>query len=153
MTSSFRVVETGVTKIKDAQAKLHKAAVKGVKSELRKALGAATKPARTQIRNLERDGGYLPTKMRKKWIPLPSQVISTANDQIAVVWRQRKGKSDMKALNRGKLRHPLFGNRHHWYNQSIKPGMWDKSLAKVAPDAVEKVDDAMRSWINGEFNG
>lgn len=50
--------------------------------------------------------------------------------------RGTKGR-DVGALNKGKLRKPLFGNRGHWYAQDVKPGFWDEPLEQNA-DVVRK---------------
>jgi hypothetical protein len=36
-------------------------------------------------------------------------------------------------LNRGKWRHPLFGNRSHWFEQSVTPGWFDKTGIEARP--------------------
>lgn len=41
-------------------------------------------------------------------------------------------KRDIRSLNRGRLRHPLYGNRGHWYDQQIKPRWWDEPLLAEA---------------------
>ena len=40
------------------------------------------------------------------------------------------GQMDVASLNRGRLRHPLFGNRKHWYDQAVKPGFWDDAMKR-----------------------
>jgi len=45
---------------------------------------------------------------------------------------------DLPALDRGKLRHPLFGDREHWYEQKVRKGWWTKSLTKAANTRVRK---------------
>lgn len=45
---------------------------------------------------------------------------------------------DLWSLDRGRLRHPLFGNRRHWYQQSVKPGWWSQSLQRAADDEVKR---------------
>jgi hypothetical protein len=41
---------------------------------------------------------------------------------------------DLASINRGRLRHPLFGNRRYWYDQSVTPGFWDKAMEKGVKD-------------------
>lgn len=43
---------------------------------------------------------------------------------------------DLYALDRGVLRHPLFGNRNHWYSQKVKRSWWTYSLNKAADSGV-----------------
>ena len=58
-----------------------------------------------------------------------------------------KEKADLNALNStGKVRHPLFGNRRHWYGQSVDPGFFDIPWEDAAEDyydaSVRAVDQA-----------
>lgn len=35
---------------------------------------------------------------------------------------------DIRAMDRGRLRHPLFGNRERWYSQAVEPGWWSDPI-------------------------
>jgi hypothetical protein len=39
---------------------------------------------------------------------------------------------DVRSLDRGRLRHPLYGNRRHWYDQKVTPGWFTKTLQRQA---------------------
>lgn len=41
------------------------------------------------------------------------------------------------AMNRGRLRHPVFGNRAVWVNQQVTPGWWDKPTSENPELAME----------------
>ena len=60
----------------------------------------------------------------------------------------RGGKHDLNAINRGQLRHPLYGNRRVWVVQSVASGTYDKAFEKHAEQALPEVervlDDIMR---------
>lgn len=45
---------------------------------------------------------------------------------------------DLQSLDRGRLRHPLFGNRGHWYDQPVRRGWWTLSLYKASNTRVNK---------------
>lgn len=49
----------------------------------------------------------------------------------------RDKQRDLKSLNRGRLRHPLYGNRGWWYDQDVKKGFWDEPLIDASA-AVER---------------
>lgn len=59
--------------------------------------------------------------------------------------KTKRGKErDLSSLNRGRLRHMLFGDRHYWYNQPVPPNWWDDPLlqnAEVVRDEIESVID------------
>ncbi len=41
-------------------------------------------------------------------------------------------KLDLRSLDAGRLRHPLYGNRRHWYTQRVRAGFWTKTMRKEA---------------------
>lgn len=52
-------------------------------------------------------------------------------------------KADLDALNRsGSIRHPLYGNRGHWYSQAVPPGFFDRPWEAFRPDFIKACDDA-----------
>lgn len=63
---------------------------------------------------------------------------STPGVRLAASAKTPRGKQrDLMALNRGRLRHPLYGNRKHWYDQDVKKGFWNEPLTDES-DAVRK---------------
>lgn len=61
-----------------------------------------------------------------------------------------KGKGelrDLPALDAGKLRHPLFGNRKRWYVQRIKPGFFTRPADAAMRDAVTAVAVAVNQVV------
>lgn len=57
----------------------------------------------------------------------------------------RRGRSgvDVASLDRGRLRHPLFGDREHWYDQKVKPKWWTDAVIV----ARAKTEPALRAAI------
>jgi hypothetical protein len=51
---------------------------------------------------------------------------------------------ELRRLDQGVLRHPLWGNRRHWYPQSVRPGFWTKTLT----DATAQVR-ARQAMVRG----
>lgn len=47
---------------------------------------------------------------------------------------------DLRAIDRGRLRHPLFGARGQgqWFNQQVRPGWWTKAMTGPAAKACRK---------------
>lgn len=53
-------------------------------------------------------------------------------------------KADLLALdNTGSARHPLFGNRGHWYPQAVRPGFFTKVWNRRGSSMIATVDAAM----------
>lgn len=48
---------------------------------------------------------------------------------------------DLASLNRGRLRHPLYGNRSYWYDQKVPPNWWDDPM-------LEGVDEVREVLVN-----
>ena len=40
----------------------------------------------------------------------------------------------------GVLRHPLFGNKRHWYGQRIRRGFASTPLKAIRPQIVREID-------------
>ncbi len=47
---------------------------------------------------------------------------------------------DVRALEAGRLKHPLFGNKKHWYTNRIKRGFASETLRKTRPLIVRELD-------------
>ena len=50
---------------------------------------------------------------------------------------------DIRQLNAGRLRHPLFGDREHWYTQQVQPGWFDRPLEERAPAMRRSITEAL----------
>lgn len=59
---------------------------------------------------------------------------------------QKKG-HDIRSMNRGRLRHPLFGNRKHWYTQDVKPSWWNESLTDQKEQITLEVLHTMDQFL------
>lgn len=121
----------------------------GLRKELRKQLGAVSKPVRTTIRDSERD--TLPSGM-SKYARLPTQTVSVTVTGAQVNIKQRRAGSDLWALNKGRLRHPVFGNFKRWVTQRIRPGMWTTPLTEAQDGMRRDLIDTMKSFVERETN-
>lgn len=120
-----------------------------LRKQLRRELGAASKKARMRVRDSERE--FFPAAMRKKYARVPVQAIGTTGHNISLKWRQRLKGTDYQALNRGRLRHPLFGNRKFWYNQPIPAGFFTDSVEKEMPQMRSELVENLTNIIEREF--
>lgn len=74
----------------------------------------------------------------------------TAGVQIVV----GKGQHDIAAMEAGNVRHPLWGNRKHWYPQKVEPGFGAAALKGQIADEVRQavsdaIDDAVAEVLRG----
>jgi len=59
---------------------------------------------------------------------------------------------ELRKLEKGMLRHPLFGNRNHWYPQVVRPGFWAEGLSRHSDNimrGIRRVMDAAADRIAG----
>jgi hypothetical protein len=64
---------------------------------------------------------------------------------VRVTATSRKGKGvDLNALDRGRLRHPLFGNRRHWYGQTVPVGWFARPMEANADNVQRELRQAVR---------
>lgn len=66
----------------------------------------------------------------------------------------KRGPRELPEMNRGRIRHPLFGNRDHWYVTRIRPGVVSDPLRNEAPrilaKELEKALNATADYIEGK---
>lgn len=118
---------------------------KELRSELYRGLNRAMKKPKADVRKsatdvLPRRGG-LNTRIAKSKLATKRRT-GTRTAGIRLVGTSGY---DIGAVNRGRLRHPVYGNRHIWVTQTVTPGWWSKPLEASAPqirkELVEVMDD------------
>lgn len=141
--------------------KLSKALKHAGRTELRKELNTglrrAAKPlvAQTRAEALRRlpSGGGLARRVAKE--PQRIQVrTGTKTAGVRIVVGKKRGAA--KAANRGVIRHPVFGNRDVWVNQSVPPGWFDKTIKRNVPQIrreLEQVLDDIAERVVRESGG
>lgn len=64
-----------------------------------------------------------------------------------------KAGHDVRSIDRGRLRHPVFGNRSVWVNQSVEPGWFSETIDDGAPvvrgELIEVIRDVARRLSRG----
>lgn len=109
-------------------------------NEMAKEIRGAVPPIRAAVKasalaNLPKRGGL------NRWTAsakLTAQVRRGAQS-AGVSLRDSKGsrgkRHDLRALNDGFIRHPLWGNREHWYPQRVAPEFFQKAIVPEGVDA------------------
>lgn len=80
--------------------------------------------------------------------PMRAQVLTGRNKygvRIAVGKNRRAGARD---TNRGRIRHPLFGNRERWYSQQTPKGWFDDTMRAAAPPIRREVEKAIQKSLD-----
>src|SRR5882757_3447026 len=124
---------TGADRLARLGAALKDAGDKDMRRELFKAMQRAAKPmkaaARTAAReHLPRRGGLGERVAGSKFSAKTSA--SGKNPGLRIIGA---GDLDLPALDRGRVRHPVFGNRHNWVNQQIPVGWFTNAMNEKAP--------------------
>lgn len=54
-----------------------------------------------------------------------------------------KGMKELRDIDRGHLRHPVFGDREKWKAQAVTPGFFTNAIARRAPSIRKDIEKAM----------
>lgn len=119
-----------------------------LRKELNKRIRVAAKPlipkARAEAMARLPQRGGLAKQVSKE--PMRVQTRTGRDPGVRIVVGKRGGGA--RQANRGRLRHPVFGNRERWVTQQVKPGWFDDPMAASAPDVRRGVEAAMQSIVD-----
>lgn len=108
---------------------------KGLRRALLASMRAAGKPlaeaARESARSvLPKRGGL------NEWVADSKFAVrnSLTGSKVGMRIVATKGKHDLDDIDKGSLRHPVYGNRKKWVGQSVASGFFTKPLEKTAPE-------------------
>lgn len=168
MAQSIRVIGTG--QLLELSSRLRRAGHENVRASFQRRIRRAAEPLRSDLQDTIRGldirsqgrssgkrGGPSPTTR-----PLRATIaeairisVRTGGNPGARVWVDRdRLPSDLRnmpnVINTGRIRHPVFGNRRRWAQQSATPLWWDKTVRAHQPRItreVERVVDDVRRRI------
>jgi hypothetical protein len=72
--------------------------------------------------------------------------IQTSGRGAGLFIRAERPGHDIYSLNQGSLRHPLFRNRDHWYEQQIPPGFFTETIENNKAEIVTDLMLEMRAF-------
>lgn len=124
--------------------------------DMRKSLAKLGKPAKKAVqrsaeKTLPRSGGYALTMSRSLRIRTTVDTgYTTAGITITTYAAGRAQRRMIGAINRGVLRHPVYGHRRRaWVDQKVKAGFWDRAMEQVEDQAHEGIravlDDTIKT--------
>ena len=130
--------------------KLSKALKHAGRTELRKELTSSLKRTAKPLIGKTRDEARrrLPQKggLAKRVAKTPQRIqVRTGAKTAGVRVVVGKSNSGARGANKGVVRHPVFGNRQVWVNQSVPPGWFDEPLRKSAPEVRRGLEKAIES--------
>lgn len=119
-----------------------------LRKELNKRIRVAAKPlipkARAEAMTRLPQRGGLAKQIAKE--PIRVQTRTGRDPGVRIVVGKKNGGA--RSANRGRLRHPLFGNRERWFEQTVKPGWFDDPMAAGAPEIRKGVEQAIDSIVD-----
>lgn len=127
---------------------LIKKATPGVRREMR---GIQPDIKAEAAKSLPTRGGYAVVMSRS--VGARTSVRATSTRIVATADVSARGKAedrDVAAVNRGRLRHPLFRNRRRWYTTTVVPGFVDRPIDRAGDriaDVVRKARDDVADGI------
>ena len=148
---------TGSAELRHVAALLRKAHAVDLEKELKASQRAAVRPLSREIKAeaallLPKRGGYAGTMSRA--IRVTTSVgLGRGTLTARIFARGKKELRDVAAVNAGRIRHPLFGQRSHWYVTSAVPGFVDRPVARlidrVRDEALDGVDRVLQKIARG----
>jgi hypothetical protein len=129
---------------------------KDLQARLLKETRAAMRPTERQVRvsTGRLPTGYLGAIARS--VKVATRVTSTASGVKATVKTSARGQRenrDVRAIDAGRLRHPLFGRRKHWYTTTVKPRFvsdpMDLMVRRVSDGAQQAANEVADEILRG----
>lgn len=125
---------------------LEKAHVAGLKKQLAQATRDAFKPLQREIKaeaakTLPRRGGYAGIMSRAVRVTVSRRGL----DVTARVWARGRGQlRDVRTVNLGRLRHPVWGRRRQpWKTTQVPPGFVTRPWERMKDDIVHGTLDGL----------
>lgn len=150
---------TGIPELREVARRLKETADKKLRKELVKGLNKATKPLRVDI--AESTPRYVPNRYAK---PLSRSIKvraalrggagAGAHVRITVKAKGKKEERDIRRINQGELRHPVFGRSrpgprkgerkaNPWVTQQVRRGLVDDSVRRMGGRVVHETSNAI----------
>lgn len=135
----------GVRNLRKVARYLREASSTDLRRELDKGLVAAVKPLAKDVHaGVGRyiPSGFAPTLERDLRVSAYLRV-RAGRVTVRASARGRKALRDLSRMDRGVLRHPVFGNRDHWVAQAIKPGFFSTPSRRLRGDVTAEASAAL----------
>ncbi|WP_406365301.1 hypothetical protein [Streptomyces sp. NBC_00645] len=168
MPQNIRIIGTG--QMIELQARLRRAGHENIRASMQRRIRRAAEPLRNDLQDAVRRqplqstgrgdgkrGGRSPTTrpFREGIAQAIRITVRTTGAPGAKVWLDKARLPPdipVSAVNQmndlGRLRHPVFGNRKRWSQQSANQGFWDKTVRahtdRINREVAHVVDDVRR---------
>jgi hypothetical protein len=118
----------------------------GLRKELLAGINRATKPLKAGVRQsaltvLPKRGGL---NLLIGAAKLSTQTRSSGRNPGVRITAKAPG-LDLRSIDRGRLRHPVFGDKRVWVSQAVAPGFFGRPLEAGAGDVRRELMDALEA--------
>jgi hypothetical protein len=148
-----KVTGTSAAELRYLAGKMRKAAARDLTRVLKRAQRDAVKPLEKEIKaeaeaTLPKRGGY--NTVMAKAVKVSASGGTSGKPLIVRIYARGKGEErDVRRVNDGELRHPLFGKRSYraaitrekksgWFTTNVRPGFVDRPVDKLADEVLKK---------------
>ena len=129
------------------QRRLSAAGAGGLRKELLRGFQVELKPAIPLVRASAREnlphGGGLADRVAGASFGVRTRLTGDSVG-VRILGTGKAGARGLRAMNEGRLRHPVWGNRSVWADQSVKAGWFSDPLVARRPQYLSSVRRVMR---------
>lgn len=154
---SVRLQIRGAEDFKKLSKALREAGMEGkrLRKELRKEINRETKPLKQDAKKnaraiLPKRGGLARRVARSGF--RTSTKLTGPGVGVRIVGKGKRPALDIRSIDKGRVRHPVFGNKDRWVTQSVTPGWFtkamDKGKGKVREGVLRAVNAIVRKLNN-----
>lgn len=119
-----------------------------LRKELFRGLNRATKGVRSAIKTNMPD--YMPDRYAatlQRDLRLSTQAKRGNPPSVRIRAKARRKERFLGPLDKGRLRHPLFGNRQFWYTQRIKPGFFTDTVNQHSDEVRAELEQSIAAVV------
>lgn len=147
--ASVRIV--GAADLRRCADDLRKASRTDLLKEVLRGIGRAVGPIRKAVRTAA--GTHLPSGYAPVLLKSPLQLKTksatgrTARVELTATAMGKGEKRDVASLDRGHLRHPLWGRRAHWFDTGVKAGFVSDTVKSELPLVKKEIGAAIDAVV------
>ena len=129
------------SRLKDAgNGELRKELLRGIRNSVKRVIPDVQESARSR---LPKGGGLADRVASQKWAARSS--LGSSSAKVSLVG---SGMKALRDIDRGRLRHPVFGNRDRWVQQQVEPGFFSEPVENAVPKVRNEIADVMADVAN-----
>lgn len=142
----------GAAEFKRVVAKMRAEGNKDLSRTMQTALTEATKPVQLAIKReaeaaMPSRGGYRAVLSKSlRWRTSKRASGQSASFILRTYAEGKRERRDIRRLELGELRHPLFGRRARWYVTSVRPGFHERGTDQAMGEAQDALSQVVEQY-------